>query len=255
MTTDSPYQGAAHAPAVGAPREAGLPHHRLVRPRRSRGRARDDAGRSSSWASSSASTAPGCATGTCSTASPPPSPCWPPPPSAPAGSSWAPRSSRWAGRTRCGWPRTSRPSTSCPGGRLNPGVSVGPPMHYDDVRDALYPDTADVEDFSYERVSAAAAASSRASRPARSAAPSGSRCSPTASQPHSPGLRGRMWYGGGEPAVGAVGRGARHELPDQQRRAGRGVGGLRRDPALAPARRSARTTRTATRPACRRASW
>ena len=22
-------------------------------------------------------------------------------------------SSRWAGRTRCGWPRTSRPSTSC----------------------------------------------------------------------------------------------------------------------------------------------
>src|SRR6202142_1552424 len=30
------------------------------------------------------------------------------------------------------------------GGRLNPGVSVGPP---------LYPDTADAEDFSYERVS------------------------------------------------------------------------------------------------------
>jgi len=38
------------------------------------------------------------------------------------------------------------------GGRLNPGVSVGPPMRYDDVRDALHPDTADVEDFSYERV-------------------------------------------------------------------------------------------------------
>src|SRR6187549_3087817 len=37
-------------------------------------------------------------------------------------------------------------------GRLNPGVSVGPPMHWDDVRAALYPDTADVEDFSYERV-------------------------------------------------------------------------------------------------------
>src|SRR5690349_15632560 len=37
-------------------------------------------------------------------------------------------------------------------GRLNPGVSVGPPMHWDDVRDALYPDTADVEDFTYERV-------------------------------------------------------------------------------------------------------
>jgi alkanesulfonate monooxygenase SsuD/methylene tetrahydromethanopterin reductase-like flavin-dependent oxidoreductase (luciferase family) len=40
-----------------------------------------------------------------------------------------------------------------PGGRLNPGVSVGPPMHWDDVRAAMYPDTADVEDFSYERVS------------------------------------------------------------------------------------------------------
>ena len=38
------------------------------------------------------------------------------------------------------------------GGRLNPGVSVGPPMHWDDVKAALYPDTADAEDFSYERV-------------------------------------------------------------------------------------------------------
>ncbi|MFL6025661.1 MAG: LLM class flavin-dependent oxidoreductase, partial [Friedmanniella sp.] len=38
------------------------------------------------------------------------------------------------------------------GGRLNPGVSVGPPMHWDDVRDSLYPDTAEQEDFSYERV-------------------------------------------------------------------------------------------------------
>ncbi|MGH3402920.1 MAG: LLM class flavin-dependent oxidoreductase [Streptosporangiaceae bacterium] len=28
------------------------------------------------------------------------------------------------------------------GGRLNPGVSVGPPMHYDQVKNALYPDTA-----------------------------------------------------------------------------------------------------------------
>lgn len=38
------------------------------------------------------------------------------------------------------------------GGRINPGVSVGPPMHYDQVKDALYPDTADTEDFGYERV-------------------------------------------------------------------------------------------------------
>src|SRR5882757_6821077 len=39
------------------------------------------------------------------------------------------------------------------GGRLNPGVSVGPPMRFADVREALYPDTADAEDFSHERVS------------------------------------------------------------------------------------------------------
>ena len=38
------------------------------------------------------------------------------------------------------------------GGRLNPGISVGPPMHYDEVKQALYPDTADVENFSYTRV-------------------------------------------------------------------------------------------------------
>src|SRR6202142_3231772 len=38
------------------------------------------------------------------------------------------------------------------GGRLNPGFSVGKPMHWDDVREALYPDTADLEDFSYQRV-------------------------------------------------------------------------------------------------------
>src|ERR671927_2032490 len=38
------------------------------------------------------------------------------------------------------------------GGRLNSGVSVGPPMHFDRVRHALYPDTADAEDFSYARV-------------------------------------------------------------------------------------------------------
>src|ERR1700761_1593104 len=33
------------------------------------------------------------------------------------------------------------------GGRINPGVSVGPPMNWDRVAPALYPDTAEVEDF------------------------------------------------------------------------------------------------------------
>jgi alkanesulfonate monooxygenase SsuD/methylene tetrahydromethanopterin reductase-like flavin-dependent oxidoreductase (luciferase family) len=83
------------------------------------------------------------------------------------------------------------------GGRLNPGVSVGPPMHWDDVKEALYPDTADIEDFGYERVL-------RLLRLVR-----GERASTFAGregvveewsdrvQPHSPGLARRIWYGGG----------------------------------------------------------
>lgn len=82
------------------------------------------------------------------------------------------------------------------GGRLNPGVTVGPPMRYDDVRDALYPDTADLEDLSYERVL----------RLLRFVA--GEQVSPFRGtvgieefservEPHAPGLRGRIWYGGG----------------------------------------------------------
>ena len=82
------------------------------------------------------------------------------------------------------------------GGRLNPGVSVGPPMHWDDVKGVLYPDTADSEDFSYERV-------------ARLLRLVGGEPASTFSgregiveewsdrvQPHSPGLRNRLWYGG-----------------------------------------------------------
>jgi alkanesulfonate monooxygenase SsuD/methylene tetrahydromethanopterin reductase-like flavin-dependent oxidoreductase (luciferase family) len=81
-------------------------------------------------------------------------------------------------------------------GRLNPGVSVGPPMHWDDVQAALYPDTADVEDFSYERVSrflrfvAGSPASTFAGREGVVEEWS------DRVQPHSPGLRARCWYGG-----------------------------------------------------------
>ena len=81
------------------------------------------------------------------------------------------------------------------GGRLNPGVSVGPPMHYDKVKAALYPDTADVEDFSYERVQ-------RLLRFVRGepatdfSGVEGIEVFSDRVQPHSPGLAGRMWYGG-----------------------------------------------------------
>lgn len=81
------------------------------------------------------------------------------------------------------------------GGRLNPGVSVGPPMRWDDVRESLYPDTADVEDFSYRRVERLLHLVE------------GGQASPFSGtvgievfsdrvQPHSPGLRSRLWYGG-----------------------------------------------------------
>jgi alkanesulfonate monooxygenase SsuD/methylene tetrahydromethanopterin reductase-like flavin-dependent oxidoreductase (luciferase family) len=81
------------------------------------------------------------------------------------------------------------------GGRLNPGVSIGPPMRWEDVREALYPDTADVEDFGYGRVE-------RLVRMLEGEAVtgfSGQVGIETFSdrvQPHSPGLADRLWYGG-----------------------------------------------------------
>ncbi|GAB3960578.1 LLM class flavin-dependent oxidoreductase [Micromonospora vulcania] len=80
------------------------------------------------------------------------------------------------------------------GGRLNPGVSVGPPMHYDRVRRSLYPDTADVEDFSYTRVR-------RLLDLVRGEPASdiegfeGFEEFSRRVQPHSRGLADRMWYG------------------------------------------------------------
>ena len=80
------------------------------------------------------------------------------------------------------------------GGRLNPGISVGPPMHWDDVRGALYPDTADVEDFSYERVE-------RFLRLVRGEQATTFRGTEGIEEwsdrvePHSPGLASRVWYG------------------------------------------------------------
>jgi alkanesulfonate monooxygenase SsuD/methylene tetrahydromethanopterin reductase-like flavin-dependent oxidoreductase (luciferase family) len=83
------------------------------------------------------------------------------------------------------------------GGRLNPGVSVGPPMHWDDVKGALYPDTADVEDFSYTRVERLLRLV--AGEPAASFAGHEGVAEEWSDrvQPHSPGLRDRLWYGGG----------------------------------------------------------
>ncbi|KOV76899.1 luciferase [Nocardia sp. NRRL S-836] len=82
------------------------------------------------------------------------------------------------------------------GGRVNPGVSVGPPMHWDDVKGALYPDTAEVEDFGYGRLERFL----RFVRGEKAASFSGKEGIEVWSdrvQPHSPGLSERLWYGGG----------------------------------------------------------
>jgi alkanesulfonate monooxygenase SsuD/methylene tetrahydromethanopterin reductase-like flavin-dependent oxidoreductase (luciferase family) len=82
------------------------------------------------------------------------------------------------------------------GGRLNPGFSVGPPMNWQHVREALYPDTADLEDFSYERVSRLLRFVAGETAASFSGAVGFEQFSSRV-EPHSPGLRSRMWYGAG----------------------------------------------------------
>ncbi|MCW2933547.1 MAG: luxB [Actinomycetia bacterium] len=81
------------------------------------------------------------------------------------------------------------------GGRLNPGVSVGEPMNYADVREALYPDTGAMEDFSYRRV-ARLLTHVAGERAATFSGTRGFEQFSDRVQPHSPGLRKRLWYGG-----------------------------------------------------------
>jgi alkanesulfonate monooxygenase SsuD/methylene tetrahydromethanopterin reductase-like flavin-dependent oxidoreductase (luciferase family) len=81
------------------------------------------------------------------------------------------------------------------GGRLNPGVSVGPPMHFENVAAALYPDTAAAEDFSYERVRRLLGLVAGETASTFDGAEGFEQFSGRV-EPHSPGLRARMWYGG-----------------------------------------------------------
>jgi alkanesulfonate monooxygenase SsuD/methylene tetrahydromethanopterin reductase-like flavin-dependent oxidoreductase (luciferase family) len=81
------------------------------------------------------------------------------------------------------------------GGRLNPGLSVGPPMRYDDVKGALYPDTYDVEDFTYARVQRLLDAV-RGEPVTEFSGTQGFEVFSDRVQPHSPGLADRLWYGG-----------------------------------------------------------
>jgi alkanesulfonate monooxygenase SsuD/methylene tetrahydromethanopterin reductase-like flavin-dependent oxidoreductase (luciferase family) len=81
-------------------------------------------------------------------------------------------------------------------GRVNPGLSVGLPMRWDHVRHALYPDTAEQEDLSYERVNRFLRFV--AGQPVGDTAGTlGFEVFSERVEPHSPGLRSRVWYGGG----------------------------------------------------------
>ncbi|MCI2423644.1 LLM class flavin-dependent oxidoreductase [Saccharopolyspora sp. K220] len=82
------------------------------------------------------------------------------------------------------------------GGRLNPGVSVGPPRYYDKVKKALYPDAADAEDFGYERVRRLLSFV-RGEPVTDFSGTEGFEVFSDRVQPHSPGLGRRLWYGGG----------------------------------------------------------
>ncbi|WP_041759195.1 LLM class flavin-dependent oxidoreductase [Pseudonocardia dioxanivorans] len=78
------------------------------------------------------------------------------------------------------------------GGRLNPGVSVGPPRNLDAVREALYPGVD--EDFGDARLVRLLrlVAGERAST---FSGTEGFEVYSERVEPHSPGLRSRMWYG------------------------------------------------------------
>jgi alkanesulfonate monooxygenase SsuD/methylene tetrahydromethanopterin reductase-like flavin-dependent oxidoreductase (luciferase family) len=81
------------------------------------------------------------------------------------------------------------------GGRLNPGVSVGPPIHWDYVKEALYPETYDQQDFSYERVRRLLDML-RGVPASNFSGTEGFEVFSDRVQPHAQGLARRMWYGG-----------------------------------------------------------
>lgn len=82
------------------------------------------------------------------------------------------------------------------GGRLNPGVSVGPPIHYDHIKQHLYPDSADTEDFTHTRVSRLLH-NLRGEPVSTFSGQEGIETFSERVQPHSPGLADRLWYGAG----------------------------------------------------------
>jgi len=81
-------------------------------------------------------------------------------------------------------------------GRINPGFSAGPPMNFDRFKHALYPDTHQAEVLGYERLERFLDLIS--GTPASDFDGTvGIETFSRQVQPQSPGLRDRVWYGGG----------------------------------------------------------
>src|SRR4051794_5647989 len=79
-------------------------------------------------------------------------------------------------------------------GRLNPGVSVGVPTHFDDIKQHLYPDSWQNENFTTERVDRLLH-NLRGGSVSTFEGTEGIEAYSTRIQPHSPGLVDRLWYG------------------------------------------------------------
>jgi alkanesulfonate monooxygenase SsuD/methylene tetrahydromethanopterin reductase-like flavin-dependent oxidoreductase (luciferase family) len=83
------------------------------------------------------------------------------------------------------------------GGRINPGLSVGEPMHYSTVKHVLYPDSSEVEDFSYARLERLGRLIAGETVRDFSGRKGVVEEFSNRVEPHSPGLRDRLWYGAG----------------------------------------------------------
>lgn len=80
------------------------------------------------------------------------------------------------------------------GGRLEPGFSVGPPRRFEEIRSALYPHTADHEDFGRERLERLRGFI--AGEPASAfSGTAGIEVFSERIEPHAAGLAQRLWYG------------------------------------------------------------
>jgi len=142
------------------------------------------------------------------------------------------------------------------GGRINPGVSVGPPMHFDQLKEALYP----------TRPTSRTSATSGCGGSRLRARQAGHRLSGVEGfEVLSDRVQAALPRSGPSPLVRRVAARARRSGPGEHGMnfltavssgpKGRRVKGLRRDPALPTSVRSAPTTPTATPPASPRAWW